>query len=169
MWFVTYARLRLALIDEADHTIFKLSLLVEAQVRTKLCLFDELLEQGRNSLIVVRSAEDLADLGESKAFSGGLLEKQGGDLDVTEALGAHFEILFDESDVRINIKLADVVEGALRERLFSLREGKPCQVEGLHGKAIGDRKAMVDRDKLYAFFILLNENVTFVAVQIKEA
>ena len=54
---------------------FLLALSFEAKIGAQLSLVDDVLEQRRGVLVIVRTAHDLADLGEGKALAGRFLQE----------------------------------------------------------------------------------------------
>jgi len=77
------------------------------------------------ALVVVRSADDLADLSKSEALGGSSLQERSANFHVFEADGADVKAFVKVSDVGVNVQLGDVLLGLGRKRLICLVKGEP--------------------------------------------
>ena len=80
------------------------------QVGAQLSFLNDLFEEGGCLFIIVRSADDLTDLGKVETLTGRFFEEKRSDLDVAEALRPHFEVLLDQADICIHVEPLDIVK-----------------------------------------------------------
>ena len=117
--------MRLLTSWDSKETIFEVCFHTELEGRAKASLVDNVLKHRELSVVFVRSAENLTNLGKSEAVGGCSLEEKGGDFHVAETFRAEVESLFQKFDVFIDINLRDEVAGILREAFIGLGEAEP--------------------------------------------
>ena len=62
-----------------NHRVFKFALHIETEIGTQLRFVHDIFKQWGGFLVIVRTAHDLADLGQGQAFAGCLLKEKGRD------------------------------------------------------------------------------------------
>ena len=112
---------------------FLLALSFESKIGAQLSLVDDIFEQRGLVFVIVRTAHDLADLSEGEAQASRFLQEKGRYFHVFEAFGSYLKVRLNQTYVCVDVKLRDVVKCPLRERLLSLGEVKPGEVERLNG------------------------------------
>lgn len=141
------------------------------QARAYLRLLHDLLQQGQLSAIIIRSAQDLADLSEGEALGRSMFEQKAGDLHVTQADWSDLDPgSFYHLDIRINVQSHDVLQGLLAERFICLIKSEPDQVKRLNRQGVWKAEAVVNRHQLVVVVLVLSDqDVATVTVQVQNA
>ena len=95
-----------------------------------LCSGHELLERRWLSVVIVRPAEDLANLSNRESSLGRSLQKERRDFHVAETDRPDLEVLLNERHVSIYVDCLDVVVGSHRDWLLDMVPGHPREVVG---------------------------------------